>query len=717
MRGKILITIVAGIIVAALIALMWWWFLYRAPNTTPNTTGTFGASQNRPGGAATTTGPRTNIPSKSIYSSSGSSLGEYDVVRYDQGRYAINPIGSAGLLGAGTYTMTIDGVQGAYTVTPVGTDGGTTIYSVAPYTTPGFFPTSASSTDLGLGNASTTDVSWFTGGSSVFTPTAINSIAQSNPTGGVLPNISGGLGGTSGGLGLGGALLGAGLAGAASCGAMFAFQELFGLAGAAPAAGLVGGAGAGAGAGAVAAGVALQVPVYDSGSYVVLTSINSSMAGILGTIKAGQVADQKVKTFWDCIARTVAKATLQQITTSVVNWINNGFNGSPSFVTNPTQFFTNIADRAAGEYIQSTALAFLCSPFRLQIRIAIANSYARHNAPQCTLTRVIRNVNSFMNGNFAAGGWPGFLEFTSVPTNNPYGAYAAASIGLELSIQSTVASYRRQLSLSPFLDFKKKENCGYRTVAPAPNPDLYIKATANGFEVCDLKSTTPGTIISASLEKTLGSTIDQNVMAKSFDEIISALINQLITRAIQGLSELSGPGGYESNFYTPEQLQAQSAGRSLLTELQNATVVAQSYASVQQGSISDVQNIQARFSEVYACWQAKGQSNTSNSGENAALASTTVAQLESQVRAYNNEITRANTAIVMLQDLQSGALSAASAAELDSVSTQYRTGQSQGRFITTTELTTAQQNRTTLQSQLASFNQQAAISLQQCNDF
>ena len=46
-----------------------------------------------------------------------------------------------------------------------------------------------------------------------------------------------------------------------------------------------------------------------------------------------------------------------------------------------------------------------------------------------------------MNGNFSQGGWPGLLSFTTVPTNNPYGAFAYAQVGLwRLGVQDVKGS-------------------------------------------------------------------------------------------------------------------------------------------------------------------------------------------------------------------------------------------------------------------------------------
>src|SRR6185369_9942155 len=104
-------------------------------------------------------------------------------------------------------------------------------------------------------------------------------------------------------------------------------------------------------------------------------------------------------------------------------------NGQPSFVQNFNQYFANVADQAAGEFIKGSSLSFLCSPFAPQIKIAIAQRYAnRNHAATCSLTKVTNNINGFLRGAWGAGGWGGLLQLTTVPTNNPYGALAYAQV-------------------------------------------------------------------------------------------------------------------------------------------------------------------------------------------------------------------------------------------------------------------------------------------------
>jgi hypothetical protein len=413
-------------------------------------------------------------------------------------------------------------------------------------------------------------------------------------------------------------------------------------------------------------------------------------------------ATTKYKDIGDCLTRTIGRAIVQQITNSIVNWINSGFNGKPSFVTNYEQFFSNVGDQAAGEFIRGTGLAFLCSPFQAQIRIAIAQSYARRNAQSCTLTGIVRNLNSFMNGNFAQGGWAGLLQFTSIPTNNPFGAYAYAQMGLANARQTALNNASRNLSPGGFISLQK-DQCDTLGIRPDGSPNT----------VCRKVVTTPGTVIEAALKKTVVDVpYDALNLAKSFDEIINALITQLTTRTLyQGLSTLSGTQGYASDYLTPAEQQAQANAQNLLTDMQGRLRIVQQYGTAWQGAIADIQNTQLRLTDLANCYSTSGREP---------IASSTIAirdAYEPQVNRYNDNITRTNQAIALLQDLQTQVISVVTPADVVTVQNRYQQALSGGTIPSQAEVTNAQQDRASLQSALQIRNQQTASELQQCNAF
>ncbi len=735
--------IILGALGAVLLgALLWWWFLSSVPKPA-TTNGSFGAAQNRTiggnGGAVTGNGAAGALPNTAgqqgttgqTYTSSisiGSSTGTLAQTGTYQPYGAQAQVGVTGVnwisgspysSGGQSYSGNnyIPLVIGGPDSSNTGTGGGSNANSGA---------------DNGAGSGSTgttnTSNTINVGGSgTVFDPTAINAIANSNPNGSANIDISSS-GGGGGGMGLGGAVAGTLVAGALSC----------------------------------------------------TTFLVSSIAGVMSTASLisvqTNVPTKNGEDVLDCLARAVAKAAIQAITSSIVDFIDHGFQGSPSFVQNPTSFFTNVADNAAGNFIQSSALSFLCSPFQLKIKLAIASSYAHQNQyQQCSLSKVVSNMQNFMNSDFSAGGWPGMLSFTTTPENNPYGAYIGASVGIELVTSNAVARQANDLAKNQdILSLKEETGCTNtenppdattdKTVAPVTlkgsnalglgNTDgsgnTFVGSsnatrsvtqvdgpTQSGkplYRVCDLKTTTPGSVIYGSINKTMGQSQDSLDLAKSFDEIISALIQQLVKGVMNGLSKMSGSGGYASNFYSTDQLNALSLGQSLVTSMNNDVNIAQQYGQTLQGDITDIQTVQAQLNDESNCWLAVATRNATSSSStnsatttdsatvttalaNAAAASSTLTSLSAQVDQYNAQITQVNASIGTLEGLQSQSLSAISTDETTAVSDALAAGKASGTIITQDGLQNAQQNRSTLQAQMASLSTQTSTNLKQCQSY
>lgn len=751
MGKKIFYIALITALVVGIGALIWWFFNRDTPDPTQTGSG-FGSGQDtKQIGTVVSTDP-TNVALPT--QNRGLSAGEYVFRSGNQttGTYTITPAQSFGTytvtsqggtrVTPGRYTLAVPNTTTTYTVlvSPMGTSS--YVYVITADQISGNIVDTIISTSTGPGRVGVEDVTWLSATTTtnnnrgnVFNPTGINNLNTDTPEGGVLPNIGGGGGGTgsrNGGIGLGGALIGAAVAGGISCGAAQAFSyagallgKALGIAEAAP-----GGATSAAGGVGAAVDIVLAVNTNDiPGTTEIIAGnlILVSLASQLGTLNGQKKATDTTNTFFSCLARTVARIALNQITNSVVNWINSGFgadggpgSGGPAFVTNPERFFTQLADRTAGEFIKGSSLSFLCSPFQLQIRIAIAKSYAQRNAYSCTLTSVTRNIRNFMDGNFRSGGWPAMLSFTTMPTNNPYGAFLYADASITYSVQTAQGEQRRQLSLgNGFLDFKQKQRCRDTRVKQKASASTWVReyespGGGSAYEVCDLVTTTPGHVIAGALGATESSTLDQLSLAKSFDEIIGALISQLLTRTLQGgLLNLSGQNGYESNFYSSEELAAQRSAQDFLSQLQNDNSVAQTLGSIKQGSIQDIQNTQRQVNELGNCWLNATASPQATA--NALAASSTLSTLNTKVNFYNKQILEINEIITTLVTLQSRTLSAGSMSDLDAIKNARAAAQAQGRLVTQADITTAQQDRTTLQSQLASINQQTTTGLIQCN--
>ena len=75
----------------------------------------------------------------------------------------------------------------------------------------------------------------------------------------------------------------------------------------------------------------------------------------------------------------------------------------------------------------------------------------------------------------------------------------------------------------------------------------------------------------------------------------------------------------------------------------------------------------------------------------------------------------ANNAIILLEQLQSEALSAQSTDDVAHVTSDYNAAQASNQLPTQADIVNAQQDRTTLQARMSATNAQAAAGLQQCN--
>ncbi len=408
------------------------------------------------------------------------------------------------------------------------------------------------------------------------------------------------------------------------------------------------------------------------------------------------------ETVTQCLTRTLGRIAVAQITQSTVNWINSGFNGQPAYVQDYGQFFNKVADQSAGAFIQGSGLAFLCSPFQLQVKIAIAQSYANRkssSAGSCTLTGVTGNIDSFLKGNFSSGGWPAFLQFTTVPANNPYAGYISGQIALNNKVVYDTNNAKNNISPGGFLSQQKCDT------------DPTTKQKTN------CKIVTPGSAIEDSLHATFQGQLDQLQLGDSLDQILGALTNSLITKVLYGGLANAGQASASTG---PNA--ATSQAQTLMSSIQAGVTAAQQYATIEQGAISDIQNSQRNLATLADCWSKVASSTSATSGDqaqgSAGFASTvsTITQLQTQVTQYNAKIAAANTSIARLQSLQTDLLLATLASDVSNVQAQFNSLKvtNNPRFYTSTDVTTAQQDRSSTQSSLTSVNQTTSTQLAQC---
>jgi hypothetical protein len=285
--------------------------------------------------------------------------------------------------------------------------------------------------------------------------------------------------------------------------------------------------------------------VIDPANYVQtsVSAVSNAITSASSVVNTAMTTAEKLKVFViDPAARVAIRTIIRKLTAQTVNWINSGFQGNPAFVTDPKQFFLSVGDNVASNFLSGSSVNQLCTPFKAQIRLALVKNYVTENENySCTLSILKNNFNQFTQ-DFSQGGWDGWFEVTQSTENNPYNAYFAAKSELSRKIDTEKTKYQAQLSLgNGFLSYEK---CKPSSVLSQSDINS-LGAAGTKYKVgdcwinpqtgkADVESVTPGGVIEKQLEGALGTGLKQLELAKSFDEILSALVTQLFSRVVGG---------------------------------------------------------------------------------------------------------------------------------------------------------------------------------------
>ncbi len=204
----------------------------------------------------------------------------------------------------------------------------------------------------------------------------------------------------------------------------------------------------------------------------------------------GAITQRAIKDIWEigenyllkslaAIAKIAARKLISTITRATVEWINSGFEGNPAYVADIDRFLTGpggVGDQVVGQFFaDSKNLAFLCDPFKIQVKLALQLSYGYGlEGIGCTLTQISRNINNAANtataiidingrsividaegringrtvSNFTrGGGWYAWLKNTLQPQNSPVGAYLIAKADMDAKIIAAQNTKTLELSV------------------------------------------------------------------------------------------------------------------------------------------------------------------------------------------------------------------------------------------------------------------------------
>lgn len=418
----------------------------------------------------------------------------------------------------------------------------------------------------------------------------------------------------------------------------------------------------------------------------------------------------------DPLAWVVGKQAAQSVVKSVVSWAGSGFEGEPAFVTDLNQHLLRVGDTVAEDFLkQYLESNTVNSPYRDAVANSIRNDYYRSTGPnaffntnQYDLDKYSENPEAFISGDFSQGGWTAWGAAWSNPQNNPIGAHMAAETALNNSIQTAQQTQRTELDWgSGFLASRgncnaghagaqagtRNQNAGGVTVTSGNQTTTTGGVTVtngttggtnnqggvtvtegsqislSGTFDCLLNSTiqTQGATIRASIDKALGSGIDQLVSADEFNEIVGALFSTLVSSVLdEGLSNVSKPS---------------SDGRSTLGNATSGDQLTGSGGSLSNSFKTTIQNQKKQVEGYKEDWEAINKAAM----EAKAACGSRKPELDEVLQESVRELARANEAIAKLSEFEQKA-SSTQASELETLSTEYRTFLNSGTLPSAQEI-------------------------------
>jgi hypothetical protein len=318
----------------------------------------------------------------------------------------------------------------------------------------------------------------------------------------------------------------------------------------------------------------------------------------------------------DAIAVLLRETLIRKITTSIVNWINTGFEGSPSFVTNIDQFLVDTADEVFGAYIYNNSnFAHLCSPFQYDIRFALAFQYSTNQyRPQCTLSQVTDNIENAIDNLSVEWDWDVYETITTDPSGNIFTAFIQEQSNVSASINNELQKKQDDIERgNGFLSFEEcvdADNNNSYVVSALPSSDF---TSTNKEQECSI--VTPGSVIGGTLTKQIGLDTDRLALADEINEIIGALIGQLAQQAfggggsggIKGLSERQGSS---QSFLAQYNQDAGNATQEFATDVsrsieQTSGAQADQYIAVQEENLKTLLSASRLIEAAQTCFDTK----------------------------------------------------------------------------------------------------------------
>lgn len=474
-----------------------------------------------------------------------------------------------------------------------------------------------------------------------------------------------------------------------------------------------------------------KVPVIDDAAIAVQKSIDSS----------GKNIDKSTATltYKECVIdpteARLKNAVLSTLTSSLGNWVTNGFEGGPSFAT-ALQGLAKDASAAILERVEDEVLSGICSPLKQEVQQAVLTQYQYTvnvgEKVQCKDKGQLqqRIAGEWDNG----GGWSSFYE--NIFSNEGLTTYLKAQDAATDAISSGKAELFTNL------------NYGNGSF-PVQDCTDSASIPVQGGVCINGKVTVPAKYVSELGKKVyVDLPQDQLMNADEIGEIVDSLmagLTQTVFQSIDGLfsaskkqkttsgssvSYLDQVGGVDGGGSYLDTLADTASGGSLdaarsalLNDMRGVESIEKDYQDILNDIIDNLSDTKKNYTDVVACYQKlttsiSGSISTATAGDRMNQASSTVAQLITpQIKSFQQQLSFSEDATDELDLLMSEAESVQTIADLNAVAASYQSLITRGAVHTSTDLTFLQNDLAAGAVALKALNTDAKDKLRECRQY
>ncbi len=480
--------------------------------------------------------------------------------------------------------------------------------------------------------------------------------------------------------------------------------------------------------------------VSDKAEEVIDSAIGNAISSISGdAVPTKEVTDSKLtknttsikqkEGCADAIAYALAKSLIAAMTRSIVDWINNGFEGDPLFISDPQGFFRDVLDQATGIFFIELGQTQICEPLRAPIiRLLFTAPYFER--VQCTLSTVIQNIDDFYT-DFRNGGWAAWIEINE-PQNNIYGLAYLTADELQRQRAERAQLARDEVSQGQgFIGFKKCLEYAKETIT-YENDDGQVVSEERDTANCVKETTlTPGQVVAEQMKFVSTTSGRQAELADEINESIALIFDTLLKKLLtDGIASLTSSGGGNNQYYgSTDWSQPTTELQNVASTLQQIYADALEFAGIERLGLTvapALNDAAACYLELDALEQARAvalsaQAQSSGSQNPVSALSTyrdTAISLQEKRNEYitltanfPTDIGLINGATTTLQALIDRANRATTQQEMDQIMLDYA-GTLASRLPSTDAVTTMQGKKTQFEYDLG----YAGSSLEQCQN-